>query len=92
LPAAIADGHSKRSPDVDTVIKVNPCIRATPAVSQGLLYWANQNNHIWVTCIIRGDSKAVTPTEQAYEAIGNAHFAERRNESNRIRMYLGDEP
>jgi len=59
---------------------------------RSLLHWANQNHHIWATRIIRGDSEQTTPTEQAYEAIAGAHFARRRDESNRIRRYLGDEP
>lgn len=59
---------------------------------RSLLYWADQNHHIWVSRIIRGDSVAATPTEQAYANIPDAHFAQRRDHSNRIRSFLGDEP
>ena len=41
-----------------------------------------------VTRIIRGDMHQ--PSEQAYEAIAAAHFAQRRNLSNNIRNFLGD--
>jgi hydroxyethylthiazole kinase len=58
--------------------------------NRSLLYWANQNNHIMVTRIIRGDGEAQTQTEQAYESIETAQFAQRRDDSNRIRRFLGD--